>query len=414
MKKPFMDKDFLLDNDTARRLYHQHAAKMPIIDYHCHIDPKEIYEDKVFRDMTEIWLGGDHYKWRALRSDGVNEHYITGDASPYEKFEHWAKVLPRMIGNQLYHWTHLELQRYFGISEPLGPSSAQAIWEKGNALLPGLSARTIIKKSGVKAICTTDDPVDDLKWHRLIKEDKSFSCLVLPTFRPDKAVNIEKPGYTEYLLKLGRVCGFQIDSLAALKEALRLRLAFFVESGCRITDHGLDYMVFKQGHDADQVLKNALAGKAPTQEQADAFKTDLLCYLAGLCREHGIVMQLHFGAVRNNSQRTLKTRPGPRDMTPSGAGGRGLSPWLLGHIEEQVGLPKTIIYSLNPTDDAQIDAMIMFQNMTSGKIQHGAWWFSDCKGGNESPDEEPCQPLCVWQFCGHADGLPQFPVIYSA
>ena len=169
MKKPFMDKDFLLDNDTARRLYHQHAAKMPIIDYHCHIDPREIYEDKVFRDMTEIWLGGDHYKWRALRSDGVNEHYITGDASPYEKFEHWAKVLPRMIGNQLYHWTHLELQRYFGISEPLGPSSAQAIWEKGNALLPGLSARTIIKKSGVKAICTTDDPVDDLKWHRLIR-----------------------------------------------------------------------------------------------------------------------------------------------------------------------------------------------------------------------------------------------------
>jgi glucuronate isomerase len=386
LKKPFMDENFLLNNDTARTLYHQYAAQMPIVDYHCHIDPREIYEDRIFRDMTEIWLGGDHYKWRALRSDGVEERYITGDALPYEKFERWARVMPRMIGNQLYHWTHLELQRYFGISEPLSPCNAQAIWEKGNAMLPGLSARTIIKKSRVKAICTTDDPADDLQWHRLIKEDQSFSCLVLPTFRPDKAMNIDKPGYTEYLLKLGRACGFQIDSLAALKEALRMRLAFFVESGCRITDHGLDYVVFKQGHDADQVLQNALAGKAPTREQADAFKTDLLCYLAGLYREHGIVMQLHFGAVRNNSPKNFK-KLGPDTgydaIWGSADTGYRLGS-LLGHIEEQVGLPKTIIYSLNPADDAQIDAMIAcFQDASyPGKIQHGsAWWFNDSKEG---------------------------------
>ena len=386
LKKPFMDENFLLNNDTARTLYHQHAAKMPIIDYHCHIDPKEIYEDRIFRDMTEIWLGGDHYKWRALRSDGVAEHYITGDASPYEKFAHWANVVPRMIGNQLYHWTHLELQRYFDIFEPLSPCSARAIWEKSNALLSGLSARTIIKKSEVKAICTTDDPADDLKWHRLLKEDESFSCLVLPTFRPDKAINIDKPGFAEYLSGLGQVCGFQIDGLTTLKKALRKRLIFFLESGCRITDHGLDYVMFEQGYDADLVLRNALAGKVPTREQADAFKTDILCFLAGLYREHDIVMQLHFGAVRNNSPKNFQ-KLGP-DSGYDAIWGTADTGYrlgkLLGHIEDQVGLPKTIIYSLNPADDAQIDAMIAcFQDDSCpGKIQHGsAWWFNDSKEG---------------------------------
>ena len=251
----------MLSGEIARKLYHDHAAGMPIIDYHCHIDPRQIYEDTVFCDLTEVWLGGDHYKWRAMRSNGVAEEYITGQSTtPYQKFEKWAATMPKLIGNPLYHWTHLELQRYFNIYEPLTPDTCQTIWEKGNERLKSLSARAIIAKSNVKVICTTDDPADDLRWHKLIKEDTSFTCKVLPAFRPDKAMNIDKPGFADYLARLGEAAGLKIDSLEQLKEALRRRLDYFVSLGCCASDHGLDYVMFEQS-DAQAALKKALRGE---------------------------------------------------------------------------------------------------------------------------------------------------------
>lgn len=386
MGKPFMDKDFLLSGDTARKLYHDHAAQMPIIDYHCHIDPREIYEDKVFNDLTEVWLGGDHYKWRAMRSNGVAEEYITGQSStPYEKFERWAATMPKMIGNPLYHWTHLELQRYFGIHEPLTPDTCRAIWDKGNEQLKGMSARSIIARSGVKAICTTDDPADDLRWHKLIAQDASFACRVLPAFRPDKALNIDKPGFKEYLARLGEAAGLSIDSLSGLKEALRQRLDYFVSLGCPASDHGLDYMMFEQG-DADAILRKVLRGEAFSRVEADAFKTEVMTYLAGLYRERGVVMQLHYGAVRNNNPSAMAAL-GPDTGFDAiwGAPDSGAKLGaLLGHMEQGGGLPKTIIYSLNPGDNAQIGSIIgCFQRPEHpGWVQHGsAWWFNDTKTG---------------------------------
>ena len=212
--KAFMDEDFLLSGETARRLYHDHGAKMPIIDYHCHINPQEIYEDLSYGNLTEVWLGGDHYKWRAMRSNGIEERFITGqDSTPFEKFEKWAETVPKLIGNPLYHWTHLELKRYFDIDLPLSPKTSKEIWEKANQKLKSLTVRKIIMQSGVKAICTTDDPTDDLRWHDLLRQDERFPVQVLPAFRPDKAFNIDKPGFAEYIARLGKICGTKILSV---------------------------------------------------------------------------------------------------------------------------------------------------------------------------------------------------------
>lgn len=387
MKKPFMDRDFLLSNDTARTLYHEYAAKMPIIDYHCHIDPRQIYEDARFANLTEAWLSGDHYKWRAMRSNGVDEKYITGkETGDYEKFEKWTQTLPRLIGNPLYHWTHLELQRYFGIAEPLTPASCKNIWDRANQQLQNLSVRRIITQSRVKAICTTDDPTDDLRWHQLIKEDMSFTCRVLPAFRPDKAMNIDKAGFTDYILKLSQASDVAINDFASLKDALRRRLIYFKSMGCVASDHGLDYVMFENAPDADLVLKKALSGEKLSQQEADAYKTAVLVYLARLYKELGIVMQLHYGAVRSNNPQAL-VRLGPDTgfdaIWGKSDSGANLGK-LLGMMDAQGSLPKTIIYSLNPCDNAQIDAIIgCFQTAEyPGKIQHGsAWWFNDTKTG---------------------------------
>ena len=386
MSNAFMHQDFLLTTTIARTLYHTHAKPMPIIDYHCHIDPRQIAEDHVFRDLTEAWLGGDHYKWRVMRANGVEERFITGDASPYEKFEAWANTLPGLIGNPLYHWTHLELQRYFGISEPLTPETCQNIWERANAQLSGLSLREIIRRSKVKALCTTDDPAGDLRWHQTLRDDPDSPCLVLPAFRPDRTLNIDKPGFTDYLKTLGKAAGVPIDSLDALKTALNKRLTFFVEMGCKAADHGLDYMMCEANGNADAIFKKALSGEAVSLKEAEAFKTHLLCFLAQRYREEGIVMQLHFGAARNNNPIAFQTL-GPDTGFDAiwGAPNTGAALGaLLGRMESQGGLPKTILYSLNPTDNAQIAAMIgCFQTAEhKGKIQHGsAWWFNDSKTG---------------------------------
>ena len=405
MAKAFMDKDFLLDSPTAVKLYHQVAAKMPIIDYHCHINPKQIYEDKVFSDLSEAWLGGDHYKWRAMRANGVPERFVTGDASPYEKFERWAATLPRLIGNPLYHWTHLELQRYFDIHEPLGPDSCAAIWKKANARLKKLSVRQIIARSDVRVICTTDDPVDDLNWHKLIAQDDSITVQVLPAFRPDKALNIDKADFTDYIAKLAAASGVFITDADSLAEALGRRLNYFAALGCRAADHGLDYVMFSRAHDADEVLKKALAGHPVSAEEADSFKTELLCRLARMYQAHGIVMQLHYGAVRNVNPRAFEALgpdTGYDAIWGRSDSGRHLA-GLLGLMQARGGLPRTIVYSLNPNDNAQITTVLGgFQDgETPGKMQHGsAWWFNDTRAGMEKQISELADTGVLGTFIG--------------
>ena len=284
--KQFMDDNFLLETETARRLYHEHAAKMPIIDYHCHINPQEIAEDKRYDSITEVWLGGDHYKWRAMRCNGVQEADITGskDTDPYRTFEKWAETLPRAIGNPLYHWTYLELKKYFGITEPLNGKSAKAIYDKCNARLKDadMSVRGIIDQSNVKLICTTDDPVDSLEWHKKIKADPTCKVKVLPAFRPDKAFNIHKPEYASYMAKLAEVSGVEIKNFADVVKALYNRIDFFNEMGCRASDHALDYAVYADAteEELNAIVAKGLAGGAISAEELNKYKTACLLAVA--------------------------------------------------------------------------------------------------------------------------------------
>ena len=386
----FMDADFLLSTQTARMLYHEFAENMPIIDFHCHIDPRQIYEDTVFSDLTQVWLGGDHYKWRVMRANGIGEEYITGKrTSPYQKFEKWAETVPKLIGNPLYHWTHLELQRYFGIRETLSTKTCRAIWEKANEALKTLSVRRIIRQSNVLVICTTDDPADSLQYHSLLAEDKDSPCLVLPAFRPDLAMNIDKPGFLAYLKRLGDACGIKIISLEGVKQALKTRLDAFVRLGCRVSDHGLDYVMFETGENPENAFLKATRGEKLTPKETDSYKTELMCALARMYREQGVVMQLHYGALRNVNP-ILFDHLGP-DTGNDACGGTPQSGKhlgaLLGKITKDGGLPKTVVYSLNPCDSLQITSVIgCFQEGgEQGRLQHGsAWWFNDTRDGMEA------------------------------
>ena len=251
--KPFMDKNFLLSNDTAQKLYFTYAADTPVLDYHCHINPQEICEDRKFENITQVWLGGDHYKWRFMRSCGVDEHYITGDASDKEKFLKWAECLGKAIGNPLFHWSHLELQKYFGYHGVLNKTTAEEVWELCNKKLaePSMSVRNLIKQSNVTLICTTDDPVDSLEWHKKLAEDASFDVQVLPAWRPDKAMNIEKPTFKDYLTTLSNVSGVAINTFADLQKALSVRMDFFASMGCSVSDHALEYVMYAPASDAE-------------------------------------------------------------------------------------------------------------------------------------------------------------------
>ena len=383
--KSFMDKNFLLSGRVAQKLFHDYAENLPIIDYHCHLSPAEIREDKKYRSMTELWLGGDHYKWRAMRSNGVDERYITGDAPDYEKFEKWAAVMPKLIGNPLYHWTHLELQRYFDIYEPLSPATCADIWERCNKRLEELSARRCIEQMNVRYIYTTDDPCDSLEHHiALTREDTSFT--MLPAWRPDKAVNIDKDGFAGYIARLSEVCGFEIKDIGDLKRALTARMEHFHSVGCRNSDHGLDYIVNEDTALSGDAFKKALAGDALTQREADSYKTALLLFLAEEYSRLGWVMQLHYGAVRNvNPVMYSKLGPDTGYDAIWGSAENGLAlGGLLGRMEAAGQLPKTIIYSLNPADNAQIGAILgCFQSSEArGKLQQGcAWWFNDSLKG---------------------------------
>ena len=301
--KPFMDQDFLLTTKTAKHLYHDFAADMPIIDYHCHLNPQEIYEDRKFENITQVWLGGDHYKWRLMRSAGVEERYITGDATDREKFQKWAETLSLAIGNPLYHWSHLELRNYFGYDGVLNGETAETVWNLCNEKLKTMSARKLIEQSNVKALCTTDDPADSLEWHKKIAGDASFGVKVLPSFRPDRALGIEKLDYVNYLAKLGG-----ISSYAELVAVLKERLAFFVSLGCRVSDHGLESVPYAPATDAEveAIFQKRLHGELPTEQEAKQFKTALLLALGREYRRLGVVMQLHFGVIRDNSKRVFK------------------------------------------------------------------------------------------------------------
>jgi glucuronate isomerase len=387
--KAFMDENFLLTNKTAEKLYHDYAKDMPIFDFHCHISPKEIAENKSYKNITEVWLGGDHYKWRGMRSNGVNEKYITGDAPDKEKFMKWAETMPQCIGNPLYHWTHLELKRYFGINKLLSPETAEEIWEECNKKLQqkDFSVRGLITRSNVKVICTTDDPVDSLEYHKAIAADKSFDVKVLPAFRPDKSFNIEKEGFVEWIAKLGKVVGKEIKTFADVKDALKQRLEYFHEVGARVSDHALDPIVFEEGteEEATAILQKALKGEKLTESEIKKYKTQVLVFLGRQYARLGWTMQLHMGTIRNNSKRMMRLL-GPDtgfDATADYTFAEALSKFL-DKLDDTDELPKTILYCLNPRDNEVLGTIIgCFQGgVIPGKVQFGSgWWFNDQKDG---------------------------------
>ena len=400
--KAFMDKDFLLETEIARHLYHDYASKQPLADYHCHLNPQEIYEDRRFNNLAEVWLGGenpdgtfagDHYKWRLMRSNGVEECYITGNKPPFQRFMKLVEALEMAIGNPMYHWCHLELQQFFGVYEPLTTESAQRIWDHCNDLLqndPDMTARGLIRKANVAMIGTTDDPIDSLQWHEKIAADDSISCKVCPSYRPDKAVNIHKAGWKDYMQSLAASVGkTSLDTMTDVLDALTQRLEYFHARGCKASDHGLDYVPY-QDYSIDQanaVYQKALAGTALTVEEVEGYQTVLLRHLGKQYHRLNIAMQLHYSCLRNNNRRIFNLQ-GPDtgvDAIAQNTCGGNIS-HLLSDLDEAGCCPKTILYSLNPADNAQLGTLIgCFQDSSiPGKIQHGsAWWFNDNKTGME-------------------------------
>ena len=391
--KAFMDEDFLLDTDAAKILYHQYAEKMPVIDYHCHIDPAQIAEDRRYDSITQVWLGGDHYKWRAMRCNGIPERDITGalEADPYRVFAAWAQTLPQCIGNPLYHWTYLELKRYFGITEELCPETAAEIYEKCNRKLaqPGMSVRGLIEQSNVKLICTTDDPADDLHWHEKIAADASCKVRVLPAFRPDKAMNVDKPGFAAYMARLSAAAGCPIRSFAELETALCARIDYFAAHGCRVSDHALDSTVYAPADEKtlDAIFVQAMQGVV-SAEKAAQFKTAVLMAVSKKYAQLGWVMQIHYGCLRNNSTKWFEALgPDTGFDSVNDAGGAAALAGLLNAMQAGGHLPKMVLYSLNGEDNAAI-ATIAGCFQTDGecpsKVQLGsAWWFNDNKPGME-------------------------------
>jgi glucuronate isomerase len=379
----------LLQTDTAKQLYHEHAAKMPIFDYHCHISPKEIAGNKSFSNLTEIWLAGDHYKWRAMRTNGVDERYCTGDATDEEKFMKWAETVPYTLRNPLYHWTHLELKKPFGINKLLNPNTAQEIWDEANEKLntPGFSCRGIIRKANVHTICTTDDPIDSLEYHRQIKED-GFEVNVLPAWRPDKAMAIENTeAFNAYIDKLSAVAGMDISTFVQLMEALDKRHAFFHENGCRLSDHGLETLYAESYTNAEivAIFSKVRGGGKANKEELLKFRSAMLYEFAAMDHKRGWTQQYHLGAMRNNNRRMAETL-GP-DTGFDSIGDYSLATPMsrfFGRLDYEGKLTQTILYNLNPGDNEILATMLgNFQDgSVPGKFQFGSgWWFLDQKDG---------------------------------
>jgi len=388
--KPFIHENFLLGNKTAIELYHKYSENQPIIDFHCHLSPAMIYEDRQFKNLTEAWLEGDHYKWRAMRTNGTNEKYCTGNASNSEKFMKWAETVPVTVGNPLYHWTHLELARYFNITDLLSPSTAKGIYEKTSALLQTkeFSTRSIIRKMKVEVICTTDDPTDNLEHHLKLKD--SFEIPVLPTFRPDNVIKTEDPEkFKSYILKLELAGGNDISNYEALVEALDKRHKFFHEMGGRLSDHGLDRFYFATFTFAeiDRIFKNLLKGNPISLEDAEKYKTAVMLELCKMNHKRGWTQQFHVGAMRNNNARMFKQMGPDTGWDSIGAVQDPVKiSKFLNELDNHDQLTKTILYNINPSDNEMM--ITMAGNFNDGssavKVQHGAaWWFLDQKSGME-------------------------------
>lgn len=382
--KEFMDDDFLLETETARTLYFNHAAKMPIIDYHCHLDPKMVAENHHFANITELWLGGDHYKWRAMRANGVDERYITGDASDWEKFEKWAETVPYCLRNPLYHWTHLELRTAFGIKELLGPDTARAIYEECNRKLqlPEYSARGLMRRYHVECVCTTDDPADDLRYHKQVREE-GFEIRMLPAWRPDKAMNIDKEGFADYVRRLSEVADRDITTFRDLMDVLKERHDYFNSQGCRLSDHGIDrfYDIPYTDAQVEAAFDKAMSGKPLTAEEAERYKNCFLTLNAEMDADADWTQQFHYGPLRNNN--TAMFRKIGAD-TGFDSMGEFLTAQSMAHFLDKLNcegkLTRTIIYTLNPWANDMVATMTgNFQDgSVPGKIQFGAaWWFND-------------------------------------
>ncbi|MCX6206627.1 MAG: glucuronate isomerase [Bacteroidetes bacterium] len=387
--KNFLDENFLLSNKTAEKLYHSYAKQMPIIDYHCHLLPQQIAEDHQFKNITEAWLSGDHYKWRAMRTNGIDEAFCTGNKPDQEKFQEWAKTVPYTLRNPLYHWTHLELSRYFRINKILNQDSAAAIYEESTALIqkPEFSVKNLLRKMNVALVCTTDDPIDDLAFHEKIKND-GFEIPILPAFRPDNAMNVASPEkFNQYVKKLQAVTNISISSFDDYLYALQNRHDFFADAGCGVSDHGLEEIYAEDftGSEIDTIFDKIHGGKELNEIEQKKFKSAMLIHFAEWDHEKGWAQQFHLGALRNNNSRMLQ-QLGPDtgwDSIGDFSQGRALSKFL-GKLDSDNKLAKTILYNLNPADNELMATMIGNFNDGSmpGKIQYGAaWWFLDQKDG---------------------------------
>ncbi|QIM67294.1 glucuronate isomerase [Mannheimia granulomatis] len=406
----FMTENFLLSTSTAQKLYHDYAKDQPIFDYHCHLNPKEIVENRQFNDLAEIWLEGDHYKWRAMRSAGIEERLITGEADKYSKYLAFAETVPKCIGNPIYHWTHLELRRPFGIVNTLfSPETAEKIWHQGKELLQQseFSARGIMQQMNVKLVGTTDDPVDSLEHHQSIAQDNTFDIEVVPSFRPDRAFKIELPLFNEYIETLGKVSDVEINTFEKLKQALLKRLEHFDKHGCKSADHGIEVVRFSPIPDEkllDQILQKRLQNQPLVEEEIAQFSTALLVWLGTEYHKRNWVMQLHIGAIRNNNTRMFKLLGADSGFDSIGdrTFAESLSR-LLDAMDQTDQLPKTILYCLNPRDNEMLASMIgNFQTGgIAGKIQFGSgWWFNDQKDGMERQLQQLSQLGLLSQFVG--------------
>ena len=388
--KKFMDDDFMIRSDFGKRLYHEYAEKMPILDFHCHLSPKEIFEDKKFKNITEVWLGGDHYKWRAMRLNGVDEINITGDADDYTKFMYWAKTVPKLIGNPLYHWTHLELKRFFDIDLILNEENAPKIWETTNSMLAkkDFSARSLIERSNVYAVCTTDDPIDSLEYHAKIREEGTMKTKVLPAFRPDNLLRCKSSGYLSYIKKLSDSSGIEIVDLDSLKRAIRNRIDFFDANGCKASDHAFEYVPYVMDEESkvEEIFSDILNGETISKDNADSYVTHLMIFLAKEYKKREWIMEMHVGAIRDNNKRMFNKLGADTgfDAVNDECYAKSLA-MLLNEMELKDGLPKTILFTLNPKDNIILNTLSgCFYGSDYGisKVQVGtAWWFLDHKEG---------------------------------
>lgn len=407
----FMDKDFLLTTETAKKLYHDYAKKMPIIDYHCHLQPKEIFEDKKFRNLAEVWLGagdryGDHYKWRSLRARGYKEDSISGPEDDRMKYDQFVESMPYFVGNPLYHWSHLEMQRYFDINDIINVKNADKIWNAANKKLETLTAREMMYKFNVKVVCTTDDPIDSLEWHKKMNADKSLKTTVRPAFRPDKAINVELDWFGDWVNQLAKVVGYEINSLELLFKALSERIEFFNEMGSKLSDHALDVVCYAPStyEEANAIFQKGMKNEAITKEEQDKYKGYMLVFLGKEYNKHGWVQQYHIGALRNNSKSMLK-QIGPDtgyDAIEDEVYMSKLS-GLLGALDETNELPKTILYCLNPRDNYALTVLSgCFQKEgVKGRVQVGtAWWFLDQQDGMKQNLETLMQVGLISQSVG--------------